>query len=256
MSQELWISILWQGLVGSSLASIGFGVLFNVRGKSLYLAGLTGGIGGVIYKFCLGLGWQDPMANFAAAVTLSIFGEIFARRMKTTVTTFTACALIPLVPGGTAYEMMVEFSSDNPMAGISKTLDVISVSGMLAMGILTVSTLTRFFFYSKRQFSKTRLKLEGSAQEIRMKHTERKTARMRAKSYCHKSHGTSLQASSPARGRPHGQVSPSKSSGRPSHRSSQHTTRSKGHGHSASSVRLSSSSGSKKKQSLTQKKDG
>lgn len=151
----LFNQLIWQGLIGALLPSIGFGVLFNVRGTSLFLAGLTGGIGGFMYQLCLYLGLSDSVANFIAAVALSICGEIFARKMKTTVSTFTAVALIPLVPGGGAFEMMVSFSQGNTLAGLMKGVHVLSVSGMLCLGILSVSTITRFFFYSKRKLETT-----------------------------------------------------------------------------------------------------
>lgn len=156
MDAGFFTAVLWEGLIGATLASVGFGVLFNVRGKALALAGITGGIGGLGYKAALEWNLGDPMSNFLAAIAISILGEIFARKLKTTVTTFTACALIPLVPGGTAYEMMVEFSQNHPLLGLSKLMDVITISGMLAIGILFVSTLTRFFFYSKRKIHSTR----------------------------------------------------------------------------------------------------
>ena len=35
------------------LASLGFGLLFNIKGKNLFLAGLVGGVGGVCYKISL-----------------------------------------------------------------------------------------------------------------------------------------------------------------------------------------------------------
>lgn len=152
---EIFNQLIWQGFIGALLPSIGFGVLFNVRGTSLFLAGLTGGIGGFMYQFILYCGLNDMLANFIAAVVLSICGEIFARKMKTTVSTFTAVALIPLVPGGGAYEMMVSFSQGNSLEGLVKGVHVLSVSGMLCLGILSVSTITRFIFYSKRKLETT-----------------------------------------------------------------------------------------------------
>lgn len=156
---EFLIRLICRGFLGATLATIGFGVLFNVRGKSLAAAGLTGGAGGFAYQLCLVLGLSDPVSNFIAAVVISVIAEICARRLKNTVTTFTACALIPLVPGGTAYEMMVEFTQNNAMSGLMKLLDVLTIAGMLAMGILFVSTLTRFFYYSCRKIHGTKEKL-------------------------------------------------------------------------------------------------
>lgn len=168
MNRYLFLSVFWGGFFGSLLATLGFGVLFNVRGKQLAAAGFTGGLAGFVYRYCLYFGMSDPLANFTAAIALSITAEIFARKMCTTVSTFTACALIPLVPGGTAYEMMVEFSSGRALNGVLKMLDVASISGMLALGILLVSTLTRLFFYSRRKLTQTRQKIAQSRVAMRM----------------------------------------------------------------------------------------
>ena len=151
---ELFVKCLWEGFLGAGLATMGFGVLFNVRSKNLLLAALTGAAGGVVYIALSSLKWPEGLANFMAAMVIGTLGEIFARKCRTTVTTFTAPALIPLVPGGTAYEMMVQFATGEIATGITKLISMLSISGMLAMGILVVSTLTRFFFYSKRQVKK------------------------------------------------------------------------------------------------------
>ncbi len=92
--------------LGSFLASLGFGVLFNIRQKSkLFVAGLIGGAGGFVYELLLVLHASDlaanfMAANFMAAIVFTVFAEISARKMKTPVTSFIVCALIPLVPGG------------------------------------------------------------------------------------------------------------------------------------------------------------
>ncbi len=163
---ELFVKCLWEGFLGAGLATMGFGVLFNVRSKNLLLAALTGAAGGVVYIALSSLKWPEGLANFMAAMVIGTLGEIFARKCRTTVTTFTAPALIPLVPGGTAYEMMVQFATGEIATGITKLISMLSISGMLAMGILVVSTLTRFFFYSKRQVKKTHEKLMRVQQQL------------------------------------------------------------------------------------------
>lgn len=101
--------------LGSFLASLGFGVLFNIRQKSkLFVAGLIGGAGGFVYELLLVLHASDLAANFMAAIVFTVFAEISARKMKTPVTSFIVCALIPLVPGGTMYDMMIEIITNDP----------------------------------------------------------------------------------------------------------------------------------------------
>ena len=140
------IEVIIKAGISAFLASIGFGILFNIRGKKLILAGLTGAIGGILYKYSLYLGMSELVANFLGALGLAIFGEIFARLCKTPVTTFIVCALIPLVPGGGILEVI----QGNVQEALVKGLETLSIAGVLALGILVVSTGTQFYLRTKR----------------------------------------------------------------------------------------------------------
>lgn len=136
--------------LASFLASLGFGILFNIKGRNLLLAGITGAVGGIVYKLCLYYGMGELMANFIAALCLGLCGEIFARVNKTPVTTFIVCALIPLVPGGGMYRTMLEVVAGDAQKALSLALNTLSIAGVLALGILIVSTATQFYFKSKK----------------------------------------------------------------------------------------------------------
>lgn len=47
---------LMKMLIASFFASLGFGVMFNIRGSKLILAGIAGSIGGVVYHASLIVG--------------------------------------------------------------------------------------------------------------------------------------------------------------------------------------------------------
>ena len=153
-----FLESVFRGFCGAGIASLGFAVLFNIRGKEIIYAMLAGGIGGLVYNLLVFFGMDAVLANFFAALALSACGEIFARMLKCTVSTFVACALIPLVPGGTAYEMMVCFLDGKIYQGLQKGLEMATISGMLTLGILTVATLTRFFFYTRQRLNRMRNK--------------------------------------------------------------------------------------------------
>ena len=128
--------------LGSFLASVAFGVLFNIHYEKLWLAGFTGMIGGLVYQLSLDAGQGVIFANFLGAVAFTICAEIFARMYKTPVTTFIVCALIPLVPGAKMYEMVLECIKGNPNGALSMFLDVLAIAGVLAVAILVVETIT------------------------------------------------------------------------------------------------------------------
>lgn len=148
---QFWDMVV-RGFFGAGLATLGFAVLFNLRGKALFFSSVVGGVGGLAYNLCFYLfGWNAAISNFFGAVALTVCAEICARRLKMTVTTFLAGALIPLVPGGDAYRMMYAFMQDTIYPGLQYLLTTLTIAGMLALGILLVSSLTRLFFYSKRK---------------------------------------------------------------------------------------------------------
>lgn len=148
------INVVIKACVSSFLATLGFGFLFNIKGKNLVLAGLVGAFGGLIYKSCLYLGLSEMMANFLGAVGLSLCSEILARCCRTPVTTFLVCALIPLVPGGGMYRTMLEAIHGNVDKALNLFVSTISIAGVLALGVLIVSTLMRAYYHEKKIMQK------------------------------------------------------------------------------------------------------
>ena len=145
------LQIMLSGLFSSFLASLGFGILFNIKGKNLILAGIGGAIGGMVYKLVLFLGGSEMIAMFLGSVVFSLDSEILARVCKTPVTTFIICALIPLVPGGGMYRTMQQAIAGNIDKALAIGLNTISIAGVLVLGILLVSTLMRAFYHMQKE---------------------------------------------------------------------------------------------------------
>lgn len=136
--------------LSSFIASLGFGILFNIKGKKLILAGIGGSIGGVIYHAMLRNGCGELMAMLFGSIGFSLYSEIFARVCRTPVTTFIICALIPLVPGGGMYRMMLKAIEGNVMQALTIGLDTLTVAGVLVLGILIVSTAMKAIYKPRR----------------------------------------------------------------------------------------------------------
>ena len=137
--------------LGAVLASLGFGILFNVRGDKLLVAALIGGVGGVIYYVCLQFGNSEGMSLFLASIMVSLLSQIFARLLKCPVTTFLICAIIPLVPGGGMYYTMLEVISNNIDGAIILGFETIIQACCIAIGCILVSSMTRVFSQMKRR---------------------------------------------------------------------------------------------------------
>ena len=136
--------------ISSFFATLGFGVLFNVNKKDLFWASFTGAVGGLFYKLCILYGYGEYISNFVGAVALSICAELLARKFKNPVTTYVVCALIPLVPGGLLYTMMVQAMRGSTVSAMSTLFMTLAIAGTLAVGVLIVST----FFKLHSDFKK------------------------------------------------------------------------------------------------------
>ncbi|WP_294401826.1 threonine/serine exporter family protein [uncultured Clostridium sp.] len=127
----------------SFIASLGFGIIFNIKGKNLIFAALGGGLSWFCYLCFNRQNMSDVLAFFLSSVIFSIYSEICARVLKTPVTTIVICALIPLVPGAGMYYTMYETITGNVSGAIELGLTTIANAGSLALGVIFVSTITR-----------------------------------------------------------------------------------------------------------------
>ncbi len=127
----------------SFCASLGFGIIFNIRGKNLFFASLGGSLSWFIYSFALAKGINNISCFLMSGIVFSIYSEIMARLYKAPVTTFTICALIPLVPGGGMYYTMYEIVQGNINNAVVTGIHTIASAGSLAIGILLVSSIMR-----------------------------------------------------------------------------------------------------------------
>lgn len=127
----------------SFIASLGFGIIFNIKGKNLIFAALGGGLSWFCYLCFSRQNISDVLSFFLSSVIFSIYSEICARLLKTPVTTIVICALIPLVPGAGMYYTMYETITGNVSGAIELGLTTIANAGSLALGVIFVSTITR-----------------------------------------------------------------------------------------------------------------
>ena len=93
-------------VLASFVGSFGFAVLYNLRGRKLCMAGISGMVSWIAYL----VAWNEMpsvfAANLAAAAVATVYAETMARILKTPVTVFLITGIIPLVPGGNLYYTM------------------------------------------------------------------------------------------------------------------------------------------------------
>lgn len=120
----------------SFLTAFGFAILYNIPRKTIAPAGITGAIGWTIYFFLFNyLGVMDFLATIIASFFIAFTSQIFARKFATPVIIFTLPGLIPLVPGGMAYNMMRAFVEGYTNLGLEYMTSTFLTAGALVLGL-------------------------------------------------------------------------------------------------------------------------
>ena len=133
---------LMQILMGG-LGSLGFGVLFHIRGSRLVIATVGGLMSWTVFLVLAPLFPSEAVRYFYAAAAVTVYAEVFARVVKTPTTTFLVPSLIPLIPGGSLYYTMNYALNEQWIAFAAKAFYTLQLAVALALGIIAVTTLNR-----------------------------------------------------------------------------------------------------------------
>lgn len=135
--------------VAAFLTAFGFGVLYNVPTRTLMAAGFAGAAGWIVYYFLsVQLDTHLFVGSGVAAFLVAFLSQWFARRFRMPVIVFAIPGIIPMVPGGSAYNMMRAFVEGNIDLGLTYATDTFLVSGAIALGLSVNSGIIQAF--SKR----------------------------------------------------------------------------------------------------------
>jgi len=124
------------------LAILGFSIRSNLKGIRIIFTALSGGLCWAFYLVTLYYSKSMLFSVFVAIILVCIYSEIVAPRLKTPVSVFVTCAIIPLVPGrGLFNSMQLYIAGDNLNA--SKTiLQTLLIAGTISIAIALVSSVT------------------------------------------------------------------------------------------------------------------
>ena len=141
-------------IITGFIGSLGFGILFNVRGKRLLVASLGGLFAWALF-ILLGFGLSDEAVRyFIVSAVVSVYCEIMARVMKTPTTTFLMTCLIPLIPGGSLYYTMRNAFQGRVDGFLERGIKTLSLAVALALGVIVVTIVTEMISKCKKQTNK------------------------------------------------------------------------------------------------------
>ena len=125
------------------LGSLGFSILFNIRGRKLWVASLGGLISWTIFLLLKPVFQGEASRYFFAAAAVTVYSEVFARVLKTPTTTFLVSSIVPLIPGGSLYYTMNYALNEQWDLFVQKAFSTLELALALAVGIIAITTLTR-----------------------------------------------------------------------------------------------------------------
>ncbi|RBW71175.1 threonine/serine exporter family protein [Bacillus taeanensis] len=136
-------------LATSFIASGAFGVIFNAPRKSLLKCGLVGMVGWVLYIVLVESEVDTVLATFAASFFIAVISQVFAKVYKTPIIIFSVAGIIPLVPGGLAYDAMRNFVENDYNAALQLAAKAFMISGAIAMGLVFSEVINQMIRRSK-----------------------------------------------------------------------------------------------------------
>jgi len=131
-------------LVTSFIAAATFCILFNAPRRALLQCGISGMVGWIVYLL-LDLKWEAVIATFGATVIVGVVSQIFARSFKMPVIIFSVGGIIPLVPGGLAYDAMRRFVENDYTQAVQIATQALLLSGAIAAGLVLSEVLGQMF---------------------------------------------------------------------------------------------------------------
>jgi uncharacterized membrane protein YjjB (DUF3815 family) len=133
----------------SFAATFGFCIIFNIKGRNLFFTSLGGALSWFVYLLLKDFNFSNTSALFLSSLALGLYSEVMARVLKSPVTTFVICALIPLVPGSGMYYTMLESIQGNISKSLELAVETLSSAGALAVGIVFISSIAKLLNHEK-----------------------------------------------------------------------------------------------------------
>ncbi|MFJ7825659.1 threonine/serine exporter family protein [Psychrobacillus sp. NPDC096623] len=133
-----------QGIL-SFIAAMAFGVVFNAPKKSLFYCGIAGMTGWIVYMCVNQLNQDQVGASFAGAFTVAFVSHIMSKKFKMPMIIFSVAGIIPLVPGGTAYNAMRHVVEKDYAMALEFGSQALLISGSIAMGLVFAEIITQLW---------------------------------------------------------------------------------------------------------------
>lgn len=135
----------------SFMAAVGFGLIFQVPDRPLFISALNAGVGWIIYKIVLSYTASVYLASFLSAFFISFISEFCARWFKYPALIFIVPGVINLCPGEAIFNTMKFFINNETTLVLLTLFKAIAIAGAISFGILLSSSFSRNMKNFKRR---------------------------------------------------------------------------------------------------------
>ena len=147
-------SLLLECLV-SIISGIGFSVIFNIHGPGMLLCALGGVLAWGVYGLTFQLTGSDIAGYFWSALTASLYSEVMARIRKCPAISYLVVSIFPMIPGAGVYYTMNYAVQSEMEKFASQGGHTAAIAGVIAVGVLLVSTAFRMLSIWKQSRKKS-----------------------------------------------------------------------------------------------------
>ena len=134
---------LFESFLFSFVSTLGWSVYFNAPKKDLLYCSLAGAIGWITCILIEDYTTNTILSNFIATFIITLFSEFLARRLKKPAILYIIPGIIPLVPGLSIYNTMLDLIQGNYLQALERATNVAMISGAIVMGMLIVTSVLK-----------------------------------------------------------------------------------------------------------------
>ncbi len=138
-------TFLMECLAGCIIGVMGFSILFNIHRMGILFGMIGGVIGWGAYCIVEELTGDDAIAMLISSAVAAVYSEVMARIRKSPAIGYLVLSLIPLIPGSSLYYTMTYMVRGEMSDFGNKGIDTVLLTGMMAVGILLISTAVRMW---------------------------------------------------------------------------------------------------------------
>ena len=145
--------------IACAIGAIGFCFLFNIHNLGIVFCTAGGIATWIVHCLLIMAGIPEMGAVLLASIFAAIYAEVMARRRKCPAIGYLILGLISLIPGASLYYTINHILKGEMAEFTARGLRTVAIAGLMAAGILLVSTSVRMMNEGKKHRMERKKKL-------------------------------------------------------------------------------------------------